>query len=80
VTRQVILEACRESGIPIKEFPIFESELPNAQELMILGTTTEVMPVVQVDDWLVGDGTPGPLTRQLQRAFRAIVESQSRRS
>lgn len=77
VTRQVILEACRELGIPVKEFPIFESELPNAQELMILGTTTEVMPVVQVDDWLVGDGAPGPLTRQLQRAFRAIVERES---
>ena len=73
VTREVILKACRELGIPIKEFPIFENELPRAQELMILGTTTEVMPVVQVDDWFVGDGKPGPLTRKLQRAYREIV-------
>ena len=73
VTREVILKACRELGIPIKEFPIFENELPRAQELLILGTTTEVMPVVQVDDWFVGDGKPGPLTRKLQRAYREIV-------
>lgn len=73
VTREVILKACRELEIPVREFPIFESELPYAQELLILGTTTEVMPVVQVDDWLVGDGKPGPLTRQLQRVYREIV-------
>ena len=73
VTREVILKACRELGIPIKEFPIFENELPRAQELLILGTTTEVMPVVQVDDWFVGDGKPGPLTRKLQRAYREVV-------
>ncbi len=73
VTREVILKACRELGIPVKEFPIFENELPRAEELLILGTTTEVMPVVQVDDWFVGDGKPGPLTRKLQRAYREIV-------
>lgn len=80
VTREVVLKACRELGIPIKEFPIFESELPRAQELLILGTTTEVMPVVQVDEWLVGDGKPGPLTRQLQRAFRETVMRESEKA
>jgi branched-subunit amino acid aminotransferase/4-amino-4-deoxychorismate lyase len=42
---------------------------------MILGTTTEIMPVVQVDGWQVGDGQPGPVTRRLQAAFRARVAS-----
>jgi branched-subunit amino acid aminotransferase/4-amino-4-deoxychorismate lyase len=37
-----------------------------------MGTTTGIMPVVRVDDWGVGDGTPGPLTRKLQDAFRAL--------
>lgn len=77
VTREVILQACRELNIPVKEFPIFEKDLLNAQELLILGTTTEVMPVVQVGEWRVGDGKPGPLTRQLQRVFREIVERET---
>jgi D-alanine transaminase len=40
-----------------------------------MGTTTGVMPIVQVDDWLVGDGTPGPVTQELLRAFRALTPS-----
>jgi branched-subunit amino acid aminotransferase/4-amino-4-deoxychorismate lyase len=41
-----------------------------------LGTTTEVMPVVQVDDWLVRDGRPGDVTRRLQRELRQRMEMQ----
>jgi D-alanine transaminase len=74
VTRRVVLDLCAELGIPVKESPIDRQALPEAGELMILGTTTEIMPVVQVDDWQVGDGRPGPLTRKLQRAFRKLVE------
>jgi D-alanine transaminase len=31
------------------------------------------MPVVQVEDWMVGDGTPGPVTQDLLAAFRALA-------
>ena len=74
VTRQVVLDLCSELGIPVTEAPIDRLALPKASELMILGTTTEIMPVVQVDDWQVKHGRPGPLTRELQRAFRNLVE------
>ncbi len=74
VTRQVVLDLCSELGIPVTESPIDKLALPQASELMILGTTTEIMPVVQVDDWQVGDGRPGVLTRTLQQAFRKLVE------
>lgn len=77
VTREIVLNACRRLEIPIKEFPIFESYLPHAQELMILGTTTEVMPVVQVDEHIIGEGRPGPITRHLQRAFRDTIRRET---
>lgn len=73
ITRGVILNLCRELGIPFREFPVFERDLKHAEECMILGTTTEVTPVVQVDEWKVGDGTPGPVTVKLQNAFRRLV-------
>jgi D-alanine transaminase len=73
ITRLVVLELCTKLNIQVKEFPIFESELKQADELMILGTTTEVMPVRQVDEWHVGNGQPGLVTRQLQQAFREIA-------
>jgi D-alanine transaminase len=73
VTRGVVLDLCRSLGVPFRESPIPEGELRQASELMVLGTTTEIMPVVQVDDWQVGDGRPGPVTRRLQRAFQELV-------
>jgi D-alanine transaminase len=73
VTRGVVLELCEKLGVPYQESVIHKEKLGQASELMILGTTTEIMPVVQVDDWQVGDGKPGPVTIKLQRAFAELV-------
>jgi D-alanine transaminase len=73
VTRQVVLQLCRELAIPVREFPVLQNDLRRADELFLSGTTTEVLPVVRVDEWTVGDGKPGPITRKLQKAFREIV-------
>jgi D-alanine transaminase len=73
IMREVVLDLCGELNIPFREFPIFEGELREADELMILGTTSEIMPVVQVNDWKVGDSRPGPITTKLQRAFREMT-------
>jgi D-alanine transaminase len=48
-------------------------ELKAADEVMLLGTTIEVLPVVSIDGDRVGDGTPGPIGRRLQAAYRAAV-------
>ena len=70
ITRQVVLELCGQLGIPYREEAVFEDQLDRVEELMILGTTTEVMPVVEVDQRRIGDGRPGPVTRRLQQAYR----------
>jgi len=71
--REIVLELCGQLGIPFREFPIFERDLKKADEIMILGTTSEIMPVIQVDDWTVGSGKPGPIARRLQQAYREIA-------
>jgi D-alanine transaminase len=73
ITREIVLDLCRQLNLPYSESSISEAELRDAHELLLLGTTTEIMPVVQVDDWQVRDGRPGPITRTLQQAFRALV-------
>jgi D-alanine transaminase len=75
ITRGLVLDLCGQIGIPCRQEPIPAAALKAASELVILGTTTEIMPVVQVDGWQVGDGRPGPVTRELQRAFRATTEA-----
>jgi len=72
ITRQVMLELCDDLDRPVDEFPVAVDDLPDADELFLMGTTTGIMPIVQVDDWTVGDGTPGPVAQELLEAFRAL--------
>ncbi|MFZ5517124.1 MAG: D-amino-acid transaminase [Candidatus Zhuqueibacterota bacterium] len=69
ITRQIVLDLAMILNIPVKKFPILETRLKRADELFIAGTTVEITPVVRVDDWTVGDGQPGPITKKLQAAF-----------
>ena len=73
VTRGAVLDICAQLRIPVEQYPITVERLPRADECMLWGTTTRVMPIVQVDDMPVGSGTPGPITRKLQAALDAMM-------
>ncbi|MBN2009711.1 aminotransferase class IV [candidate division KSB1 bacterium] len=74
VTRKVVLELCKSVGIPTYENPIYANQLRHFHEMMILSTSLEVTPVVQVDNTIIGDGKAGEITRRLQDAFHKLVE------
>lgn len=76
ITREIVLGLCQKLSIPVREFPILESDLKRADELMLVGTTVEITPVVQVNEWQMGDGKPGPVTRKLQKAFYELLKNQ----
>jgi len=69
ITKKVILEICRESNIKVTEEGIGELELSTIDEMMIVGTGSEVTPVVQINENQVGIGKPGPVTRFIQDKF-----------
>ncbi|HWP38538.1 MAG TPA: D-amino acid aminotransferase [Gemmatimonadales bacterium] len=69
ITRATVLELCQESGIAVRETPVFQHELPRCSEMFLAGTTMEVMPIVRVDGAPVSKGTPGPVTKRLQALF-----------
>ncbi|RPI74127.1 MAG: D-amino-acid transaminase [Ignavibacteriales bacterium] len=75
ITRKVILEICKKEDIPVSETEIKADELKSFEEVMLLGTISEVMPVVQIDDWQVGDGKPGPVTLELQYLLGEMIFS-----
>lgn len=62
ITKKVILEICRENKIQVIEEGIQASELDNLDEMMIVGTGSEVTPVVIMDEKMVRNGSPGPVT------------------
>jgi D-alanine transaminase len=73
ITRDVVLQVCRDGGIAHRETPVFLEELPRASELFMAGTTLEVMPVIRVDGRTVGNGRPGPMASRLLAAFHKLV-------
>jgi D-alanine transaminase len=77
ITRKVVLEICRESGIAVSEEAILTDDLPKLDELIICGTGGEILPVVKVDDHLIAGGKPGPLTRFLQKKFFELANNSS---
>lgn len=72
ITRRVVLELCAELRVPILEVPLLESKLETVDEAMLLGTTSDVMPVVRINERQIGVGRPGPLTRRVQQAFQDL--------
>jgi D-alanine transaminase len=77
ITRSVLERIARDLAISIDETPIKVAEIPRLTELFLTGTTTDVMPVVKLDDRPVGSGKPGELTRRLQRALADSLSSAS---
>jgi len=73
ITRAVAIELCHQHDIPIREFPILQQELDTADELMLVGTTMEIMPIATVDGRPVGNGKPGPVAKRLLELFRAMT-------
>lgn len=65
VTRDVTIEVAHELGIPFSDRPFHIQDLPRLQEFFLTGTTTDVMPVVEIDGKAVGNGRPGTVTQAL---------------
>lgn len=65
VTREVVLELAAGAGLAVREEELGAEELFAAEEVLLTGTTADVMPVVTVDGRAVGAGRPGPVGRRL---------------
>ena len=65
VTRDLVIELARDAGIRVREDAVGVAELPNATELFLTGTTTDITPVLRVDAQTIGNGAPGPIARAL---------------
>jgi D-alanine transaminase len=73
-TRLHLARLVEDVGVALVESRVTLDGLIAADEVFLLGTTIEVLPVVAIDGRAAGDGRPGPVTRALQGAFRASIE------
>jgi branched-chain amino acid aminotransferase len=73
ITRARVLALAPALGLPARLGAIGREHLASAAEAFLTSTLREVVPVVRVDDQVIGDGAPGPVTRRIHAAFRAAA-------
>ena len=74
ITADAILELARKLKINVFEGYITRHEVYNAQECFLTGTGAELIPIVKVDNRVIGEGKPGVATRKLLAAFYQLVK------
>ncbi len=77
VTRAVVLELAKANGIAMDERDVCEEDLRQADELFLIGTTIEVMPVARLNGVPVGERTPGNVTQAISDALRHCILSET---
>jgi D-alanine transaminase len=75
ITRGFTLNLARRAGIEIVERHLRREEVSTIDEMFLVGTTCEILPVIEVDARPIKDGRPGPLTRRLQALYTDCVRA-----
>lgn len=73
ITRERLLELAREAGVQVREERFGRAFLLDADECFYTNSVRELVPVVRVDDQVIGAGEPGELTRRLAELYRADI-------
>ena len=72
-TRERILKIASREKIEVRHKMIDRRHLAAACEVFVVSSVREVLPVVSIDDAVVGDGAPGPVTRLFQAKYRDLT-------
>jgi branched-chain amino acid aminotransferase len=77
ITRDAVIQVAREAGREAEEYPLTRYDLYTADEMFLTGTAAEVIGIVKLDGRVIGQGVPGPITKDLTRRFRELVRRES---
>jgi len=69
INRRSCMQIARDLGYELIERDVARAELALADEVFLTGTAAELTPMREIDDIPIGDGRPGPITREIQEVF-----------
>jgi branched-chain amino acid aminotransferase len=69
INRKSCIQIARDRGYEVVERNLVRAELALADEVFLTGTAAELTPLREIDDIPIGEGVPGPVTREIQAAF-----------
>lgn len=73
ITRRTVLRVARGSGLEIIYRSLKRKQVPALSEAFLTSSSRGIVPIVQIDDVLVGEGAPGPVTKKLMDGYRSYV-------
>jgi len=77
ITRQKVIDLCREDGIPVHEKNFSLVETYGADEAFLTGTFGAQTPVGEIDGRVIGDGVQGPVTTRIQQLYKALIRRET---
>jgi branched-chain amino acid aminotransferase len=79
INRDSVMEIARDLGYTVTQRAIARAELYLADEVFLTGTAAELVPVREIDDHKVGEGTRGPITAEIQQVFTDALRGRAER-
>ncbi len=76
ITRRVVIEILSDKPqFRIRETPVRLKEVTSFREAFLASTTRNVLSVTRLNDQVIGDGSPGPVTRAVHDVFEEYMNS-----
>jgi branched-chain amino acid aminotransferase len=73
ITRNIVMKLAEKLGYKAIERTITPTDLFTTDEAFFTGTAAEIIPIVEVNKRMIGDGKPGPITRRLMQEFEKFT-------
>lgn len=73
ITREIVINLISKLKLPFCDRVFTVNEMYKADEAFITSTTSEILPIIDIDGRTVGTGVPGPVTRLIRSAFEEII-------
>jgi branched-chain amino acid aminotransferase len=73
ITRGAVIRLAKQAGVTVSESPLTRLDIYTADECFLTGTAAEVIAVISLDGRTIGDGNPGPITKDLLGRFRELT-------
>ena len=74
ITRQKVIDLCRENEIPVYEKNYSLVETYSADEAFLTGTFGAQTPVLSIDGRQISDGNIGPVTMRIRKLYKALID------
>ncbi|RLL47778.1 D-amino-acid transaminase [Oceanobacillus piezotolerans] len=77
ITRRKVIDLCNELDLDVREETYSVSDLLSADEVFITATKLDIVPIIRIDEVLIGEGIPGKYTTRILQAYRDIIRETS---